>query len=92
MALGGGGDEDLRDGILTLPAAIAIRDAEAALLFRDPTPEGLEKLLKKMEAALPVAEDYLDRIAAEAEAEARRAAPRPDVLVRLVRNTRRLSG
>lgn len=92
VALGGGGEEDLRDGILTLPAAIAIRDPEAALLFRNPTPEGLEVLLERMEAALPVAEQYLDGIAAEAEAEARRVAPRPEVLLNLVRNTRRLSG
>lgn len=92
VALGGGGEEDLRDGILTLPAAIAIRDPEAALLFRNPTPEGLEVLLERMEAALPAAEQYLDGIAAEAEAEARRVAPRPEVLLNLVRNTRRLSG
>lgn len=92
VALGGGGEEDLRDGILTLPAAIAIRDPEAALLFRNPTPEGLEALLERMEAALPAAEQYLDGIAAEAEAEARRVAPRPEVLLNLVRNTRRLSG
>lgn len=92
VALGGGGEEDLRDGILTLPAAIAIRDPEAALLFRNPTPEGLEALLERMEAALPAAEQYLDGIAAEAEAEARRVAPRPEVLLNLVRNTRQLSG
>ncbi len=91
VALGGGGEEDLRDGILTLPAAIAIQEAEAALLFRNPTPEGLQELLKKMEAALPVAERHLDQIAAQAEAEARRVAPRPDGLIHLVRNTRRLS-
>jgi geranylgeranyl diphosphate synthase type I len=91
VALGGGGEEDLRDGILTLPAAIAIQEAEAALLFRNPTPEGLQLLLKKMEAALPTAERYLDEIAAQAEAEARRVAPKPDMLIHLVRNTRRLS-
>jgi geranylgeranyl diphosphate synthase type I len=91
VALGGGGEEDLRDGILTLPAAIAIQEAEAALLFRNPTPEGLDLLLKKMEAALPTAERYLDGLAAQAEAEARRVAPEPDVLIDLVRNTRRLS-
>ena len=32
-ALGGGGDEDIRDGILTLPAALAIRDPEVRALF-----------------------------------------------------------
>jgi geranylgeranyl pyrophosphate synthase len=91
VALGGGGEEDLRDGILTLPAAIAIQDAETALHFRNPTPEGLKHLLRKMHEALPAAERYLDGIAAEAEAEARRVAPHPDVLIRLVRNTRLLS-
>jgi geranylgeranyl pyrophosphate synthase len=91
VALGGGGEEDLRDGILTLPTAIAILDPEVALLFRNPTPEGLQTLLAKLEAALPAAERYLDAIAAEAEAEARRVAPFPDGLVKLVQNTRRLS-
>ena len=32
-ALGGGGEEDVRDGILTLPAALAIRDPEIRALF-----------------------------------------------------------
>src|SRR5436305_502221 len=32
-ALGGGGEEDVRDGILTLPAALAIRDPELRALF-----------------------------------------------------------
>ena len=91
VALGGGGEEDLRDGILTLPAAIAIQEPEVALIFRDPTPEGLSILLRKMEAALPAAEHYLDTIAAEAEAEAKRAARKPEGLIALVRNTRRLS-
>ncbi len=91
VALGGGGEEDLRDGILTLPTAIAIQDPETALLFRNPTPEGLQLLLKKLEAALPTAERYLDSIAAEAEAEAMRVARLPDGLIKLVRNTRRLS-
>jgi geranylgeranyl diphosphate synthase type I len=91
VALGGGGEEDLRDGILTLPTAIAIQDPEVALLFRNPTPGGLQILLQKMEAALPAAERYLDGIAAEAEAEAMRMARSPEVLFKLVRNTRRLS-
>jgi len=91
VALGGGGEEDLRDGILTLPAAIAIQDPETALHFRNPTPEGLAHLLRKMQEALPAAERYLDGIAAEAEAEANRVARAPAVLINLVRNTRRLS-
>ena len=91
VALGGGGEEDLRDGILTLPAAIAIQDVETALLFRNPTPDGLKVLLQRMEESLPAAERYLDMIAAEAEAEAKRVAHRPGVLIDLVRNTRKLS-
>jgi geranylgeranyl diphosphate synthase type I len=91
VALGGGGEEDLRDGILTLPAAIAIQDTEIALIFRNPSDAGLKVLLRKMEEALPAAEAYLDGIAAEAEAEAQRVARRPDGLISLVRNTRRLS-
>ena len=61
------------------------------MLFRNPTPEGLQTLLKKLEEALPAAERYLDAIAAEAEAEAKRVAPFPEGLLALVRNTRRLS-
>ncbi|CAN5697833.1 polyprenyl synthetase family protein [soil metagenome] len=91
VALGGGGEEDLRDGILTLPTAIAIRDPEVALLFRDPGSDGLARLLEKLEEALPAAERYLDGIATEAEREAQRVARDPDVLISLVRNTRRLS-
>jgi geranylgeranyl diphosphate synthase type I len=91
VALGGGGEEDLRDGILTLPTAIAIQDPETALHFRNPTQAGLQHLLARMEESLPAAERYLDAIAAEAEAEAKRVARFADVLVQLVRNTRRLS-
>jgi geranylgeranyl pyrophosphate synthase len=91
VALGGGGDQDLRDGILTLPAALAIRDPEVAILFRNPSPEGLQELVAKMGAALPAAEEYLDRLAEEAIAEAERVAEDPAVLIQLVRNTRPLS-
>jgi geranylgeranyl pyrophosphate synthase len=35
--LGGGGDEDFRDGILTLPLALAIRNPAIAVHFRNPT-------------------------------------------------------
>lgn len=91
VALGGGGEEDLRDGILTLPAAIAIRDPEVAPLFRNPTPEGLPLLLQKMQAALPIAELYLDSIASDAIAEATRVARAPEGLIKLVQNTRQLS-
>jgi len=91
VALGGGGEDDLRDGILTLPAAIAIRDPEVALHFRSPSPKGMEILLTKVGAALPAAERYLDQIAHEAVAEANRVAPNPAPLVALITNTRTLS-
>lgn len=91
VALGGGGDQDLRDGILTLPVALAIRDPEVAILFRNPSPEGSRELVAKVGAALPAAEAYLDRLADEAAAEAERIARDPTVLLHLVRNTRELS-
>jgi geranylgeranyl pyrophosphate synthase len=91
VALGGGGNEDLRDGIVTLPVAIAIRDPAVAVLFRDPLPGDIETLVTKIAEALPAAEAYLDRLADEAIAEASRAALNPAPLVALVRNTRPLS-
>ena len=91
VALGGGGDEDVRDGILTLPTALAIRDPAVAVLFRHPTPEGLKTLVEKIGAVLPAAEAYLDQLAEEAIGEATRVAPNPEPLIALVRNTRPLS-
>jgi geranylgeranyl pyrophosphate synthase len=91
VALGGGGDEDVRDGILTLPTALAIRDPAVAVLFRHPTPEGLKTLVEKIGAVLPAAEAYLDNLADEAIREATRVAPNPGPLIALVRNTRPLS-
>jgi geranylgeranyl pyrophosphate synthase len=90
-ALGGGGHEDLRDGILTLPAAIAVQDPRTAALFQAP-PNGNARLLRtRLAGAIPEAERYLDRLAASAVAEARRHAARPDLLITLVRQTRTLS-
>jgi len=90
-ALGGGGEEDLRDGILTLPAAIAIRNPQAALLFENPIGGSRAKLVKHMVAALPEAEKYLDEIAHEASREATLQAANPEPLLGLVRQTRALS-
>ncbi len=90
-ALGGGGEEDLRDGILTLPAAIAIRDPKAARVFENPDDGRRAKLIKYLIAALPEAEKYLDEIAQEAASEARRQATNPRPLLALVRQTRALS-
>jgi geranylgeranyl pyrophosphate synthase len=90
-ALGGGGQEDLRDGILTLPAALAIRDPAVAAMFRDPAEADLGRLAEAFESKLPEAEHYLDRIAAEACEEARHCAPDPAPLFALVDQTRELS-
>jgi geranylgeranyl pyrophosphate synthase len=93
-ALGGGGTEDLRDGILTLPAAIAIRDARIANLFctAEPTGNTLGEIAGAFVAALPEAEATLDSIADDAEREARLFARDPLPLLALVRQTRQLSG
>ena len=66
-ALGGGGEEDLRDGILTLPAALAIRDPIVAAIFckREPEPIDCSALATTFAAHLPEAEACLDQIAEE---------------------------
>ena len=92
-ALGGGGDEDLRDGILTLPAAFAIRDSRIAAVFSNaaPTNDDLRVLAQAFRSTLPEAERYLDTIAHEARQEARLIAARPEPLFALVDHTRLLS-
>lgn len=89
-ALGGGGEEDIRDGILTLPAAIAVRDPKVAEMFRDPNPDNYDDIADAFRAALPEAEAELDKIAATAIAEAKRFAARPKKLITLVDRTRAL--
>jgi geranylgeranyl pyrophosphate synthase len=91
VALGGGGEEDVRDGILTLPAAFAIRDPQVALLFRSSEKSRYTVLTKKMYEVLPEAENYLDQIAKDAETEALRHAKKPQGLLALVKRTRALS-
>lgn len=93
-SLGGGGEEDLRDGILTLPASLAIRDPEISALFCKPQPsaEDLSRISLAMQAQLPAAEQHLDQIAAEAKWEAHLHAPGdPGLLLTLVDHTRELS-
>jgi geranylgeranyl pyrophosphate synthase len=92
-ALGGGGDEDLRDGILTLPAALAIRDTRVAALFCQPDPPAgdLQAMATAFQAQLPDAESYLDTLAEEARREACRSALNPGPLLALVHHTRQLS-
>jgi geranylgeranyl pyrophosphate synthase len=88
-ALGGGSEKDISDGILTLPAAIAIRDPETALLFE--RGDAAETLTERFISALDEAEGYLDRVAAEAEREARTYARSASRLLELVAYTRELS-
>jgi geranylgeranyl pyrophosphate synthase len=90
-ALGGGGEDDIRDGILTLPAAIAIRNPEIAAVFCAPDQRKREELAAALQAALPEAERILDEIAADACREATHNASYPQVLLALVDYTRGLS-
>jgi geranylgeranyl pyrophosphate synthase len=92
-ALGGGGDEDIRDGILTLPAALAIRDPHIRELFRaeNDDPDRLAALAGACRAQLDDAEEVLDRIAGSANAEAERFADDPEPLLALVDQVRQLS-
>lgn len=91
-ALGGGGTDDLRDGILTLPAALAIRDPNIARLFAADDAAATPRLATAFRAQLPEAEAHLDGIADEARAEARQFAADPGPLLALVDRTRTLSG
>lgn len=92
-ALGGGGEEDIRDGILTLPAALAIRDPAIAKIFcrTDPDASDRSALTKAFAGRLSEAEAYLDQIAEEARNEARLFSTDPVPLLTLVEQTRRLS-
>ena len=94
IALGGGGEEDVRDGILTLPAALAIRNPTVGALFckPDPEPEDLRAIAEAFAAQLGEAEAYLDVIAEEARDEAGAFSIDPTPLLALVDQTRKLSG
>jgi geranylgeranyl pyrophosphate synthase len=92
-ALGGGGEDDIRDGILTLPAALAIRDERTRELFGavDQDPRRLATLADAYRAQLDEAELVLDGIAASARAEAEQFADRAAPLLALVDQVRQLS-
>ena len=92
-ALGGGGDEDIRDGILTLPAALAIRDPQTRALFLidDDDADRLATLALRCREQLDDAERVLDGIADAAREEARRFADTPGPLLALVDQVRPLS-
>jgi geranylgeranyl pyrophosphate synthase len=91
VALGGGGEKDVLDGILTLPAALAVRDPEVGALFRQAGPKNYKRLTQAMAMVLPQAEDYLDGLAADARREAIAHAADPQKLLALVEHTRALS-
>lgn len=93
QALGGGGKEDLRDGILTLPAALAIRDPALRKIFCEPDPsdENLAILAQAFVARLDEAEAVLDQLAQEARDQAQRHALNPAPLLALIEHTRQLS-
>ncbi len=90
-ALGGGSEKDIIDGILTLPAAIAVRDPATAAMFRAGERSEVGRIAERLQAALPEAEAYLDRLADEATTEATRNADDPKPLVDLIGHTRSLS-
>jgi geranylgeranyl pyrophosphate synthase len=92
-ALGGGGDEDIRDGILTLPAALAICDPRVRKRFLadDDDPERLAALGEAFRARLDDAERVLDGVADSARAEAAQFAADPEPLLALVDQVRQLS-
>jgi len=94
--LGGTGDEDVEEGILTLPAALAIEaDEEIEHLFckNKRTKADLRRLRTAFLTKLPEAESELDRLEALAIQEAEGADLRaPEYLIALVKHTRRLSG
>jgi geranylgeranyl pyrophosphate synthase len=92
-ALGGGGDEDIRDGILTLPAALAIRDPRVRKRFLadDDDPDRLAELGEAFRARLDDAERVLDGVADSARAEAAQFAADPEPLLALVDQVRQLS-
>ncbi len=90
-ALGGGGMEDVRDGILTLPAALAIRDASVAEMFVSGRPADEAHLLRAFEAQLPEAEKYLDGVRDQAVKEAELFSEDASGLIALVDKVRRLS-
>ena len=92
-ALGGGGEEDIRDGILTLPASLAVRDPAIRSLFgvEDDDPARLATLSQACRGQLEEAEAVLDEIARSAREEATAFADDPEPLLALVDHVRELS-
>lgn len=84
-------DNDIDDRILTLPAAIAIRNPKTATMFCYPDQRKREEPGPALQAALREAEQVLDELAAQACHEAAENGPRPKDLIALVHYTRGLS-
>ena len=81
-------------GILTLPAALAIRNPTVGALFckPDPEPDDLRAIAEAFASRLGDAEAYLDLVAEEARTEAEAFSIDPTPLLALVDQTRKLSG
>lgn len=96
IALGGGGDEDLEEGILTLPAALAIQgdDRIGAIFCKNTRSKSdMRNLRHAFEAQLDASERELNRLKNEALEEVEKANLRaPEYLLALVTDTRKLSG
>lgn len=96
IALGGGGDEDLEEGILTLPASLAIQgdDRLGAIFCKDIRSKSDMRTLRiAFEAQLDASERELNRLKDEALEEIEKASLRaPEYLIALVTDTRKLSG
>lgn len=91
-ALGGGGEEDMRDGILTLPMSIAIQNPAALAAFTRGAPQDLVMLSNAVRTVLPAASAELNKIADDAALEARQRCPYSDNLLSLIKYTRDLAG
>ncbi|NRF70607.1 polyprenyl synthetase family protein [Aquincola sp. S2] len=93
--LGGGGEEDLEEGILTLPAALAIQHSERIrALHAKPkrTPRELKTLRAALVEQLPQAAQELDAIRRQVEVEAQRLGVRNAAQMhRLIDHVRQLA-
>jgi geranylgeranyl pyrophosphate synthase len=92
-SLGGGGEDDLRDGILTLPASLAIQDPKIRALFcaENPSDDELRQIARAMHDQLHTAEGKLDELATAAKWQAHKHSRNPAGLYTLVDHTRQLS-
>ena len=92
--LGGGGNEDLDEGILTLPAALAIQDDQIRRLYREgdrKDPKIRDALLAAYRAQKENALRELDKLEQAAKQEAEAVSSAADGLIILVEYTRALA-